>query len=265
MPPQQRAMLRDLAEEEFQEDDDGFVPASSSKPNHAPSRRSSFSEDQNEGSHRQEESELDSGRHTQHVPGRLSDDGGTVDVDIFSAEAMSTPILSIVKSSDNLDEVPDQLQSSQVDPGRHSEQLQVDNRSSSTTVDADGNPRDLMGILDDLERELHSGRSQGVPPEVSRTQRRCAEQEEEKHDDGPTRRPTNVEQHRSSLQMEAINEDKEVDGAQSFLANVAMDCVNVCEQVNTQTSIDVQHNVPSTSACHSQRTLMLMDDGFPNI
>ena len=39
MPTQHRAMLRDLAEEEFQEDDDGFVPARSSKPNHAPSRR----------------------------------------------------------------------------------------------------------------------------------------------------------------------------------------------------------------------------------
>ena len=90
MPPQQRAKYR--------KDDDGFAPARSSKPNRAPPRRSSFPEDPSEGPHTLEGTVLDSGRHTQHVPGRLSGGGNTVEVDIFSAEAMNTPILTLVEA-----------------------------------------------------------------------------------------------------------------------------------------------------------------------
>ena len=64
--------------------------------------------------------------------------------------------------------------------------------------------------------------------------------------------------------MAAIDKDRGVDGAQSFLANVSMDCVNVCEQMfNTQTSRDEQHDGQGTSARQSQRTLVMMEDDFP--
>ena len=120
----------------------------------------------------------------------------TEEVDMFSAEALNTPIQTLVElsmSSDNIGEASLRSTASEVADKWSTEGHLVDNRSSSTTMDADGNPRDLMGILDDLERELHSGSSQNTPTEGPRTQGRCAGQEEEKHDDGPTLRPTNVE------------------------------------------------------------------------
>ena len=85
----------------------------------------------------------------------------------------------------------------------------VDNRSSSTTMDADGNPQDLMGIHNDLDEELWLDSSHYTPSEGSRTQRRCAAQEEEKHDGGPTHQPTNVDQPLASVQMAAIDKDRE--------------------------------------------------------
>ena len=189
-----------------------------------------------------------------------------MEVDIFSAEALTTPILTLVEaamSSDNIGEASLRSTASEVADKWSTEGHLVDNRSSSTTMDADGNPRDLMGILDDLERELHSGSSQNTPTEGPRTQGRCAGQEEEKHDDGPTLRPTNVEQAFASLQMAAIDKDKEVHGAQSFLANVSMDCVSSCEQVNTQTLAE-DHNDVARRSFHPQRLLeQVMEDDFP--
>ena len=113
----------------------------------------------------------------------------TEEVDMFSAEAMNTPIRTLVEvsmSSDNIAEAPLGSTASHRTWKRSTEGNVVDTRSSSTTMDADGNPRDLMGILDDLERELHSGSSHDTPSEGTRTQERCAGQEEEKHDDAIT-------------------------------------------------------------------------------
>ena len=63
--------------------------------------------------------------------------------------------------------------------------------------------------------------------------------------------------------MAAIDENKGVNGAQSFLANVSVECVSSCEQVNTQTLTDGQHDVP-TRSCHPQRILeQVMEDDFP--
>ena len=90
----------------------------------------------------------------------------TEEVDIFSAEALNTPIQTLVEvsmSSDNIGEASLRSTASEVAYKWSTEGHLVDNRSSSTTMDADGNPRDLMGILEDLERELHSGRSQDTP------------------------------------------------------------------------------------------------------
>ena len=86
----------------------------------------------------------------------------TEEVDMFSAEALNTPIQTLVEvsmSSDNIAEAPLGSTASHRTWKRSTEGNVVDTRSSSTTMDADGNPRDLMKILDDLERELHSGGS----------------------------------------------------------------------------------------------------------
>ena len=112
----------------------------------------------------------------------------------------------------------------------------MDNRSSPTTMDADGNPRNLMDIHNAFNEDLWSNRSAETPSEVAGTDMQCTGQEEEKHDGVETHQHIDDDSThtRSPFRLSEICKDSGEDGAQSFLANVLMDYEDVCERMNDQ-------------------------------